>query len=199
MKVTASPNPLASVGLPLGAGTIAVKAGVSAGLSASFNISGSYQLRARRKDADTIELSFFRERGTTFKADLSASAGITAKLGNNDLITTILGAISTDPMGDKKLLADLQPAEIKTLAEAIKGSLDHSLQASLDAVLSAMTDDQAAFQYEIQPTQLSSGVSVAVHKALDGDLSMLTTLEDDMLNSGVCWSIRRRLVISSAT
>jgi hypothetical protein len=102
-------------------------------------------------------------------------------------------------MGDKKLLADLQPAEIKTLAEAIKGSLDHSLQASLDAVLSAMTDDQAAFQYEIQPTQLSSGVSVAVHKALDGDLSMLTTLEDDMLNSGVCWSIRRRLVISSAT
>jgi hypothetical protein len=81
VKVTASPNPLASVGLPLGAGTIAVKAGVSAGLSASFNISGSYQLRARRKDADTIELSFFRERGTTFKADLSAFCGDNSKTG----------------------------------------------------------------------------------------------------------------------
>jgi hypothetical protein len=52
--VTASPNPLASVDLPLGSGTVAVKAGLAAGLSASFTNSGSYQMRARRKDADTI-------------------------------------------------------------------------------------------------------------------------------------------------
>jgi hypothetical protein len=180
VKVTASPNPLASVDLPLGAGTIAVKAGAAAGLSASFTISGSYQLRARRKDADTIELSFFRERGTTLKADLSASAGITTKLGDTDLIATILGAISTDPAGDKELLADLQPAEVKTLIDAIKGGLDHSLQASLDAVLSAMTDDQAAFQYEIQPARLNAEASDAVHKALDGDLCQLTAMEDLM-------------------
>ena len=36
MQVTVSPNPLASVDLPLGSGTIAVRAGVAAGLSASF-------------------------------------------------------------------------------------------------------------------------------------------------------------------
>ncbi len=185
VKVTASPNPLASVGLPLGAGTIAVKAGATAGLSASFTISGSYQLRARRKDADTIELSFFRESGTTLKTDFSASAGITAKLGDTDLIAAVLGAISTDPTGDKKLLSDLRPAEIKTLCDAIKGGLDHSLQASVDAVLSAMTEDQAAFQYEIQPARLSPGAGVAVHKALDGDLSLLTVMEDDMPNSDV--------------
>jgi len=180
VKVTASPNPLASVDLPLGAGTIAVKAGAAAGLSASFTISGSYQLRSRRKDADTIELSFFRERGTTLKADLSASAGITTKLGDTDLIATILGTISTDPAGDKKLLSDLQPAEVKTLTDAIKGGLDHSLQASLDVVLSAMTDDQAAFQYEIQPARLNAESSDAVHKALDGDLCQLTAMEDRM-------------------
>jgi hypothetical protein len=81
IKVTASPNPLASVDLPLGAGTVAVKAGVTAGLSASFTISGSYQIRTRRIDADTIELSFLRESGTTLKADVSVSEGITAKLG----------------------------------------------------------------------------------------------------------------------
>jgi len=185
VKFTASPNPLASVGLPLGAGTIAVKAGATAGLSASFTISGSYQLRARRKDADTIELSFLRESGTTLKADFSASAGITAKLGDTDLIAAVLGAISTDPTGDKKLLADLQPKEIKTLSDAIKGGLDHSLQASIDAVLFSMTDDQVAFQYEIQPAQLSQGASFAVHNALDGDLSLLTVMEDDMPNSGV--------------
>jgi hypothetical protein len=178
VKVTASPNPLASVDLPLGAGTIAVKAGAIAGLLASFTISGSYQLRARRRDADTIELSFLRERGTTLKADLSASAGITAKLGDTDLIAAILGTISTDSAGDKKLLSDLQPAEVKTLTDAIKGGLDHSLQASLDAVLSAMTDDQAAFQYEIQPARLNAEASDAVHRALDGNLCQLTAMED---------------------
>lgn len=178
VKVAASPNPLASVDLPLGAGTIAVKAGATAGLSASFTISGSYQLRARRKDVDTIELSFFRERGTTLKADLSAFAGMTPKLEDTDLIATILGAISTDPAGDKKLLSDLSPAEVKTLTDAIKGGLDHSLQASLDAVLSAMMDDQAAFQYEIQPARLNAELSDAVHRALAGDLCQLNAMED---------------------
>jgi hypothetical protein len=185
VKVTVSPNPLASVDLPLGAGTIAVNAGVTAGLSTTFTLTGSYQVRTRRKDVDTIELSLFRERGTTFKADLSASAGITAQLGATDLIAEILGAISTDPVGDKKLLADLQPSEIKALSEAIEGGVAHSLQASLDAVFSSSTDDEAAFQYEIQPALLTQAASVAVHKALDGDLSLLTLMEDDMLQDGV--------------
>jgi hypothetical protein len=39
VSVTASPNPLASVDLPLGAGAVAVQTGVTAGLSASFAIS----------------------------------------------------------------------------------------------------------------------------------------------------------------
>jgi hypothetical protein len=185
LTVTASPNPLASADLPLGAGAIAVKAGATAGLSANFTISGSYQIRVRRKDTDTIELSVFQESGTTLKADLSASAGMTAKLGDTDLIAAVLGAISTDPLGDKKLLADLRPAEIQTLRDAIKGGLDHSLKASLDTVLSAVTDDQAAFQYEIQPARLSSEAGVAVQKALSGDLSLLTSMEDTMQAGGI--------------
>jgi hypothetical protein len=185
IKVTASPNPLASVNLPLGAGAVAVKAGVTAGLSASFTISGSYQIRTCRIDADTIELSFLRESGTTLKADVSASAGITAKLGDTDLISTVLGAISTDPAGDKKLLADLRPAEVKTFHDAIKGGLDHSLQASLDVILSAATDDQATFQYEIKSAQLSPEANLAVHKALDGDLSLLTLMEENIQAGGI--------------
>ena len=185
VKITVSPNPLASVDLPLGAGTVAVKADATAGLSASFTLSGSYQVRVRRKDADTIELSFFRQSGTALKAEFSADAGIAAKLGDTDLLAAVLGAISTDPAGDKKLLADLHPAEVKTLCDAIKGALDHSLRASLDAVLSALADDQAAFQYEIQPARLSAEASVAVHQALNGDLSMLTAMEEDMHDGGI--------------
>jgi hypothetical protein len=185
VTVTASPNPLASVALPLGAGTVAVQAGAMAGLSASFTITGSYQVRARRKDADTIELSFFQEHGTVLKVDFSGSAGITATRGDTDLLPSLLGAISTDPSGDKQLLADLQPSEIGTLTGAIKGGLNHSFQASFGAELSALTDDQAAFQYEIQPAQLSPESSLAVHEALDGDLSRLTAMEDGQQDGGI--------------
>jgi len=185
VSVTASPNPLASVDLPLGAGTIAVKAGATSALSASFTLSGSYQMRVCRKDTDTIELSFLRESGTALKAEFFADAGIAAKLGDKDLVAAVLGAISKDPAGDKKLLADLPPAEVKTLRDAIKGGLDYSLRASVDTVLSAVTDDRAAFQYQIQTACLSPEASSALHKALDGDLSLLTAMEEGMLDGGI--------------
>jgi hypothetical protein len=186
VSVTASPNPLACVDLPLGTGSIAVKAGATAGLSAEFTLSGSYQVRARRKDPGTVELSFLKERGTNLKIDLSANAGVKAAIGDTDLIAAVLGAVSTDdPTKDQKLLADLTSQELKTLATAVKSGLNHSLQASLDVVLSAMTDDQAAFHYEIQPALLSPATALAVRKALDGDLTDLTEMEADMNAAGV--------------
>ena len=185
LEVTALPNPLASVNLPIGAGTIAITAGPTAGLSASFMICGSYEVRVRRKDADTIELGFLREKGTKLTADLSASAGISANRRQTDLIASVLGAISTDPTGDNQLLADLRPAEIQTLGEALKAGLDSSLQASLDAVLSTATEHQAAFQYEIQPARLDPEAVAAIHAALKGDLRLLTAMEANVANDGV--------------
>ena len=183
--VNAIPNPLVSVDLPLGAGSIAVQAGVLAGLSASFTISGNYQVHALRLDPDTIELSFLRERGTAWKADLSSSAGLSATIGSLDLINLLIGAVSTDPMHDKKQLALLQPEEIEALAAAIKSGLNHNLAASLDLVLSPSTDNQVGFQYYVQPAKLSADANQAVHRALDGDLSLLTTMEDTMQEGGV--------------
>jgi len=146
VTVTVSPNPLASLNLPLGLGAIAVKAGAAAGLSASFAISGAYQIRAVRLDADTIELSFLRGRGTTLTVGVSGSGGVTAGPGNTDVISALLGAISTDPSKDQQRLADLDPDERKALTETIKSSIDHNLQASLNAALARIAENQAAFQ-----------------------------------------------------
>jgi len=179
--VSAAPNPLASVSLPLNAGTLAVKTGVMAGVSASFTITGSYQIRARRTSADAIELSFYKQRGTTLQTDLSASGGVSVAVGSTDLVTALLGAISTNPNDDatKQLFEDggLSQAEIASLTQAIKNSLDHSLQASFDLALSQLTDNQAAFQYEIRPGLLGAAASEALGRALKGDLSGLTELE----------------------
>jgi hypothetical protein len=178
LSMTVSPNPLASVDLPLGVGTIAVKAGGTVAVSASFAISGSYQVQARRKDADTIALSVLREHGTAMTYDVSASAGITAGIGSMDLAAVVMGAISTDPTKDQSLLGDLTPAEIQTLTAAIKSGADHNLRASIDAALSASSDDQAVFQYEIRPASLGADSRAAVQQALRGDLSALTAMDD---------------------
>ena len=186
VSVAASPNPLASVELPLAGGRLAVKAGATAGLAAEFTLSGSYQVRARRKDAATVELSILKQRGTQLTIDLSANAGIKAAIGDRDMIATVLGAISAgDPASSEKLLADLTSSEIQTVAAAVKSGLNHSLQASLDAVLSSATEDQAVFQWDIQPDLLSPEGAHAVHKALDGDLSSLTEMEREMKADGV--------------
>ena len=179
--VSAVPNPLASVDLPLNAGKVEVKTGVMAGIQASFTITGSYQVRARRTSEDAIELSFYKQRGTMLKTDLSASAGVSVTFRDTDLLKSLLGAIGTNPNDDatKKLFEDggLTKDEIATLTGAIKDSLDHSFQASLDLALSQITDDQAAFQYEIRPALLNATASAALHQALDADLSGLTALE----------------------
>lgn len=180
-KVSVAPNPLASVDLPLNAGTVQVKTGVMAGINASFTITGAYQVRARRTSPEAIELSVYKKQGTTLTTELSVSGGVSVNAGDTDLLKSFLGAISTDPNDDAttKLFADggLSKEEIATLTSAIKDSLDHSLQASLDAALSQLTDDQAAFQYELRPAQLDPTASAAVHRALEGDFSLLTALE----------------------
>jgi hypothetical protein len=185
IAVTAAPNPLASVDLPLGAGNLSVKTGVTAGFAADVTITGSWQMRVERTQPHTITLSYAQQRGTTLTADWSASAGVTAKLGNTDLTATVLGAISTDPLKDQAILDGLTGDERQTLAGAIKGSLNHNLQASIDAALSALSERDAAFQYEIHLDQLTPETGNAVVRALHGDLTLLTALERNATDGGM--------------
>lgn len=173
-----APNPLASVNLPLSAGTVSVQVGAVAGVSASFTMNGAYQLRALRKDAATIELSVFREKGKTFSVDFSASAGITVTRNGDDLLPKILGAVSGKPEAAPELIAGLTPDEVGALTAAFQQGISHSVQVSLDESLTALADDQAAFQYEIQPARLDAAGTEAVRSALRGDFHLLTQMED---------------------
>jgi len=186
VQVTASPNPLASVNLPLNAGSITVQEGAMAGLTVSFMITGAYQLRVRRLDGNTIELSFLKEKGTTLKTDLTGSGGVAAIKGEKDLIAGLLGAIDPKTDNSQLLQSGLTADEAQTFSDAIKGAIDHSLQVSFDDSLALITDDQAAFQYHIdvdvaQPDPIANE---AVHRALEGDLSNLTALEAGMKADG---------------
>jgi hypothetical protein len=188
VQVTASPNPLASVNLPLNAGTITVQEGAMAGLTVSLKIMGAYQMRVRRLDVKTVELSFLKQKGTTLKTDLTGSAGITATKGDSDkdLIASLLGAIDPKTDNSQLLQGGLTDDEASTLSDAIKDSINHSLQVSFDDSLSLIKDDEAAFQYHIDvAAALGDPVAnEAVHRALEGDLSNLTALESGIQPDG---------------
>jgi len=183
--ITTPVNPLASVHLPLGAGTLSVKDGVMAGVAASLTVSGSYQVRVRKLADNAVELSYCKQKGSSLKTDLSASGGVQVSVGSTDLIGRLFHAINSDTSeNDKVLNGGLTKDEAATLQSAIKSGTDRSLQASLDLALSTVKDDEAAFLYQIQLDQLDTQSSDAVARALHGDLSALTAMEIAMRADG---------------
>jgi len=176
-------NPLASVNLPPGTGSLSVQDGAMAGISASLTLSGSYQIRIGKLDNGGIRLSYLKDRGSSLEVNLTASAGVSATFNGADLLAKLLGAIGSGH-ADTAQLASLSRDEIASFNAAIKAGIDHSLKASLDLALSTDCDNQAAFQYEIRPELLDASSRQALNRALKGDLRALTALEDSTRHDG---------------
>jgi hypothetical protein len=174
-NIAAPVNPLASVKLPLNAGSIDVKDGVMAGVTASVTLSGGYQIRASGLAGGAVGLRFQKQKGAALRADFTASASASVKFGGTDLLGGLLGAIGKSD-ADPKLLAGLTEEETKTFNAALKEGVDHSLQAALDLALATAAESDALFEYEIQPGALDDASTGAVNRALHGDLTPLTEL-----------------------
>jgi hypothetical protein len=172
INVATPVNPLASVNLPMGAGTVAVEDGVMAGLEVSLAIYGSYQIRVRKLPGGVMELSYLQKQGTKLQTDLTASAGLRVEWGTTDLLAKLLGGIAKDHI-DPSILSGLTADEVKTFQSAIKAGVEHSVQVSLDLALSSVAENQPAFQYEVHPELLDAAGRAAVEKALKGDMSIL--------------------------
>jgi hypothetical protein len=176
-NVSVPVNPLASVNLVPGIGSLTVKGGAMAGVSETFTLSGSYQIRVEKFAGGIVRLSYLKEAGTTFETKIIASAGTSAKVGKTDYLSKLLGAIEKGTV-DPNLIASLKSDDASAFNSAVSDGVNHSLKASLDLALSAATDQQTAFQYEIQTGLLNAESSQAVTRALKGDLTLLTALEE---------------------
>jgi hypothetical protein len=175
-SIAAPVNPLASVALPLNVGSIDVKDGVMAGVSAAVTLSGAYRIRATGLVGGTVALRFEKQKGATLRGDITASASASVKFGGTDLLSALLGAIGKSDV-DPKLLAGLSEEEKKTFNAALQEGVDHSLQASLDLALSSAREDDALFEYEVRPDALDAASTACVNRALHGDLTALTAAE----------------------
>lgn len=186
VSISLPTNPLVSIDLPLAAGPIAVRDGLVADLSASFQVEGSYQLRARKLDQNTVELLYAPEKSTTLQLGASASAGISVQIGQAELISALLGAIDGANTPGAAVLATsgLSQDEAQTFGSAVKAGLDRSLAASINQVFSSLHSHEAAFVYELKLDQLTSDSQAAIESALHGDLSRLNRLEKHMQPGG---------------
>lgn len=173
-------NPLATPKLPLAGNPLTVTAGASLDVGARVRVFGEYQIRVHKTRANTVRLGLYKRAGSQFTFDVSAKAGVSANSFGKDLFSILMRKISADPQADTDQLrqAGLSSAQIDSIQDAVQASVNRSLSVALEFEFSALQANEAAFLYEIQLDELDHDSTLAVHRALDGDFSSLTGLQD---------------------
>lgn len=186
-SISVSPNPLASPNLPVVNQPVTLSATASLDVAASFEVSGAYEIRVRKLAPKSVELGYYRKKGTQWSASVTASVGVSASVEKTDLLAKLIAQLTSKPEADvtRLLQAGLNNDEIKQIQDAIANSFDNSLKASLDFEFSGSNTDEAAFLYTVDTSALDTASSAAIHAGLDGDLSVLTTLENNDDGHGV--------------
>jgi hypothetical protein len=170
-------NPLAAADLPVPAGEVKISSGAAIKVGAAFEVSGEYQIRVQKlNDGRNVRLGFYRKRGSAFGLKVSAGAGLSATVGRSDLIEALLRAASADPRADGEELAagGLSAARVAEIEAAVKAGVQRKLELALSYELNQEHSREAAFLFEADLDRLDAPGRLALHKALDADLSALT-------------------------
>ena len=177
--LSSSANLLATPGLPV-IGSAAITQGATVKVGATWTASGAFELRVARPDASRVRVSFFRRRGQSLSVTANASAGLTATVRGNDLLATLMKAISPNPEADLLTLvnAGLADDTIESIQKAIAASLDRSLTLAAQLQISALSERDALVEYEIDLTRLGDADAPAIREALHGRLAAIDALAD---------------------
>jgi hypothetical protein len=170
-------NPLATLALPSPIPTLAVTQGGSVTVDASWQIDTEYQVRVQKVDARRVRLGWYRKHGSDFDISATASAGISAGTQNADLFSRIIGVISSNAAADMAELerAGLDPEIRGSIDAAVRAAVNRKLELALTAEFGSLRADDAAFLYEVDLDSLGDDVNAAVHQALAGNLTGLSS------------------------
>ena len=187
VDLAAALNPLTTPQLGLKQiGSLELKAGASLVAEASIGFKGRYQVRVMKLDAQRVRLGYYRMKGSQFDFSVTAKAGVTATLGKKELIELIAGFSSAPKPDIQKMVEEgLSEDQIARLRGAIAASVNRTLAVSLAGSFGIENEDSASFEYEFELDKLDLGGTDALHSALDGDLSPLTSRESTDMPAGV--------------
>ncbi len=177
-NLVAVANPLATLALPAGLPSLAISQTGRVALGASWEISGEYQVRARKVDAGHVRLGWYRKRESDFRVTADATAGIDAGAAGG-LLAAVIGAISGDAKADREELAraSLSASEAEAIEAAVKAAASRKLEVALTAEWGALEENEAAFLYDIDLEAWTDAGKDAIGAALRGNLSGLADPE----------------------
>jgi hypothetical protein len=177
--MSSSATLLATPGLPI-VGSARVAQGASLSVKAAWQAGGEFELRLSRPSASEVRLAYYRRRGRTLSVSAKGTAGVSATLGDSDLIAALMRAISPDPEADLRALvnAGLDDEQIAAIQGAVAASVDRTLTVAAQLQVSSLRDDEALFDYAIDPSRLDADGRAAVDDALHGRLSALDRLSE---------------------
>jgi hypothetical protein len=169
-------NPLATISTGITSlGTVGLSQSGSIKVSASLKLTGGYEVQVSKLDATRVLLAFSRTNGEELDASITGEIGVSGAVGDFDVVKILLQTVSPDPVPpvDDLKKAGLTDDEISTISKAIKAAIQRSLQVALTAELDLSDQNSKAFLYEIDLSALDAAGKLAVHSAIDGDLSAL--------------------------
>lgn len=169
-------NPLAAVDLPLAPGAIRITSGGSVSVGASLTLTGEYQFRVTRLDGNRTRLGVYRKKASELDVSVTPSFGLTANIGDTEIISTVLSKICADPKADLKSLAaaGLDDKTADSIASAIKAGVQRRLELAVEAELASGAEHDAAFLYDLDCAALDDISQSAVERALKGDFSAIS-------------------------
>jgi hypothetical protein len=148
-------------------------------IGASWKISSEYQVRVRKTGPRRVRLGWYRKHGSDFKVTASAATGISAPLGDTDLIATVISAISSNAAADLAELraGGLTDVQARDFQDAVAAAVNRKLELSLAAQFGALGQNEAAFLYDIDLEALDDVGRDAIHAAIAGDLTGLADID----------------------
>ena len=169
-------NPLATLAAPAPVPSLAVTASGSVSVGASWEVATEYQVRAQKLDNGHVRLGWYRKRDSEFTVTATASAGISAGTGQTDLFHSVIAAISSSAQADLEELqnAVLSTAQLAAIEDVVKSAVNRNLELAVSAEFGSLTENEAAFLYDVDPAALHEAGEKALGAALAGDLGPLS-------------------------
>ncbi len=183
---------LADANLPFNT-QVAVQPALTLSVSGDIVITGEFNVRAHRVNANTIRLGIFKKHQTQFDVAFTAASGLAANVGKTDLIGALFQAVSSNID-----TSALPAADAANCNAVLKTSINRCLSLSLNASCSAANSDEAAIVYEIDTSGADPDRDQAIAQALHGDWTALAHLKSarklrhviiDTVERKFCWNI----------
>lgn len=186
-SLSAVPSPLVLPAIAPGLEDIGIHASSGLTVGASCELKGTYQVRVQKIAENRVGLGYFRSKRSQVEVTVAAEAGVTVGMGSSDWLSMLLGAVSSDPAaaGEAMDSVKLSSGAQKSISAAVQASVERSLKLSLEFAFSDSREQDGAFLYEIDLEKLTEKGSKAVRDALHGDLSGLTSDEEQLAAQGI--------------